>query len=396
KILQSAFPTKTFLFLVVLGAAAYYFVDIRYADWADAVLESHGDDPLATPLHFYKDREELDHWIHAHVPDPAGPARDPNLLQAINAQFEKLVLGWRMNEDEAREANLPITHGCQMKSNQACEDTYALGTSPGPGGLPWNYWGVYDGHAGRFTSMHLQWHLIPQLSRALSNVSPQSSSNVIADTIMAAFVRVDDDMMARAKHAASWYPAANNVALHTLAPAFSGSCALLAAFDPEKDKLRIACTGDSRAVLGRWDALEQKYICKPLSVDQTGFNQDEVERIKAAHPDEPEILNPDSGRLLGLAVTRAFGDHRWKWENGFIRTLQAKFWGTPPRPNSRTPPYLTAEPVVTETDVVRVEPHPSSPVKSDFMILASDGLWDRISSEHAVECVSRWIDARDR
>jgi pyruvate dehydrogenase phosphatase len=30
------------------------------------------------------------------------------------------------------------------------------------------------------------------------------------------------------------------------------------------------------------------------------------------------------------------------------------------------------------------------------MIMASDGLWDRISSEHAVECVARYLDARTR
>jgi pyruvate dehydrogenase phosphatase len=30
------------------------------------------------------------------------------------------------------------------------------------------------------------------------------------------------------------------------------------------------------------------------------------------------------------------------------------------------------------------------------MIMASDGLWDRISSEHAVDCVARYLDARSR
>jgi pyruvate dehydrogenase phosphatase len=30
------------------------------------------------------------------------------------------------------------------------------------------------------------------------------------------------------------------------------------------------------------------------------------------------------------------------------------------------------------------------------MIMASDGLWDRISSEHAVECVQRWLEAKRR
>lgn len=201
--------------------------------------------------------------------------------------------------------------------------------------------------------------------------------------------------MTRAKHAANWFPAANAAAVSALTPAFSGSCALLAAFDPEQNKLRVACVGDSRAVLGRWNPLEEKYVAQPLSVDQTGFNEAEVARIKEAHPGEEDILDPKTGRLMGLAITRAFGDHRWKWDNNFITQLQSKFWGTAPRPQSRTPPYLTAEPEITETDIVRAEPKDKTS-KSDFMIMASDGLWDHISSEHAVECVERWLEAKER
>jgi pyruvate dehydrogenase phosphatase len=55
---------------------------------------------------------------------------------------------------------------------------------------------------------------------------------------------------------------------------------------------------------------------------------------------------------------------------------------------------MTAEPEVTETEVIRESKGASG--KSDFMIMASDGLWDRISSEHAVECISRYLEARAR
>jgi serine/threonine protein phosphatase PrpC len=275
------------------------------------------------------------------------------------------------------------------------EDYFALGTAPGPGSQPWNYWSIYDGHAGRHTAYYLQWTLHPSLSRALSNLSPESTSSVIHATIKDVFTNLDNEIMSRAKHAANWFPAANAAAISALTPAFSGSCALLAAFDPEQSKLRVACVGDSRAVLGRWDSLEGKYVAQALSSDQTGFNQSEVSRIKEAHPDEEDILDPKSGRLLGLAVTRAFGDHRWKWDNTLITQLQSKFWGTAPRPQSKTPPYLTAEPEITETDIVRADPKDKS-TRSDFMIMASDGLWDHISSEHAVECVEQWLEAKER
>ncbi|KAL1612809.1 hypothetical protein SLS60_001038 [Paraconiothyrium brasiliense] len=394
-IFHSAFPTKTVIFLVVAVAAALYFVEIKEEDWADHVLASFSGDPGATPLHFYKDRDEVDHWVQYHIPDPSAPLKDPEVMKQISEQFSKIAFGWEIEPEESLEFEIPVTHGIRFRSNEPCEDFYALGTAPGPGSKPWNYWSIYDGHAGRHTSYYLQWTLHPSLSRALSNLSPTSTSSVIHSTIKNVFTNLDDEIMTRAKHAANWFPAANAAAISALTPAFSGSCALLAAFDPEQSKLRVACVGDSRAVLGRWDSSERKYVAQPLSVDQTGFNETEVARIKEAHPDEEDILDPKSGRLLGLAVTRAFGDHRWKWDNTLITQLQSKFWGTAPRPQSKTPPYLTAEPEITETDIVRADPKDKS-ARSDFMIMASDGLWDHISSEHAVECVERWLEAKER
>ncbi|KAH7086533.1 phosphatase 2C-like domain-containing protein [Paraphoma chrysanthemicola] len=400
-ILQSAFPTKTVLFLLIVGGLAYYFVDIREEDWTDDVFNSYQgeDQAIATPLHLYRDKEELDHWIQFHIPDPSAPLKDPGVAQLLSEQFDKLAFGWMMTEQDAKEEGIPVTHGCRFRSNEPCEDFYALGTSPGPGAKPWNYWSIMDGHAGRHTAIYLQWRLIPHLSSALLGLPAFSSSPEIETAIKQTFINIDKSLMDRARSAAQWFPAANAAAIAALVPAFSGSCALLAAFDPEKETLRVACTGDSRAVLGRWDPASNAYTSIPLSVDQTGFNEKEVERLAREHPDEPNIIDPKSGRLLGIAVTRAFGDHRWKWDNDFIKTVQHKFWGTAPRPGSKTPPYMTAEPEVTETEIVRVDPVKEKGIragKSDFMIMASDGLWDRISSEHAVECVERWLEAKQR
>jgi pyruvate dehydrogenase phosphatase len=65
-------------------------------------------------------------------------------------------------------------------------------------------------------------------------------------------------------------------------------------------------------VLGRADE-SGEYIAVPLSVDQTGFNPLEVARVNSEHPSEEGIINEKTGRIHGLAVTRAFGDARWKW-----------------------------------------------------------------------------------
>jgi serine/threonine protein phosphatase PrpC len=393
--LQSAFPKKTFIFLVILIALAYYVDDERDMDWTDDVMNSfEADNPGVTPLQFFANKDELDHFLQHHIPDPSQPLKSPQVAQFFSEHFDKLAGGWKMTEKEAAEEDIPVTHGCRFKSNEPCEDYFALGTSPGPGQQPWNFWSIMDGHAGRHTAFLLQWTLIPSLSSALLTLPAHTSPFEVESTIKNTFLRVDKQIMDSARTAANWFPAANAAAIAALTPAFSGSCALLAAFDPSSSMLRVACTGDSRAVLGRWDPSTRSYTCVPLSEDQTGFNEKEVKRITEEHPDEPDILDPKTGRLMGLAVTRAFGDHRWKWDNAFIKTVQAKFWGSSPRPQSKTAPYMTAEPEVTETDIVRHPPGAGN--RSDFMIMASDGLWDRISSAHAVECVERWLEARER
>lgn len=73
-----------------------------------------------------------------------------------------------------------------------------------------------------------------------------------------------------------------------LAPAYAGSCALLSLYDSVTSTLHVACTGDSRAVLGQkqpdgeWEAI-------PLSAYQTGHNKEEVTRLKKEHPGEEDM-----------------------------------------------------------------------------------------------------------
>lgn len=168
-----------------------------------------------------------------------------------------------------------------------------------------------------------------------------------------------------------------------MAPAIAGSCAIFTSYNPSTSQLYTACTGDSRAVLGRFSPSANTYSSEPLSLDQTGFNDLEVSRLTAAHPGEPDILNPKTGRLLGFALTRAFGDSRGKWTNAEQTEAHTRFWAAKPIEKNATPPYFTAEPEVTVTSVA----------DGDFVILASDGLWDHISSEDAVACVSQWAAA---
>lgn len=134
------------------------------------------------------------------------------------------------------------------------------------------------------------------------------TSSEIDQAIKNAFLRLDRDIIEGAATAIEEDRFLND-AMSEVAPTYSGSCALFSLYDPQKQILKVACTGDSRAVLGRRNA-QGGWEAMALSVDQTGYNRDEIVRIHAEHPGEPDIIR--DGRLLGMAVTRAFGDGIYK------------------------------------------------------------------------------------
>ncbi|XP_072979005.1 probable protein phosphatase 2C 11 [Typha angustifolia] len=116
------------------------------------------------------------------------------------------------------------------------------------------------------------------------------------------------------------------------------------------DRLFVANVGDSRVV-----------ACKsgsaiPLSVDHKPDRSDERQRIENAGG---FILWAGTWRVGGvLAVSRAFGDRLLK-------------------------PYVVAEPEIQEEDIEGVE----------FLIIASDGLWNVVSNKDAVKLVEGTTDA---
>ena len=209
---------------------------------------------------------------------------------------------------------------------------------------------------------------------------PSSSPEEIDDTIKATFLRLDREIIQEGVDALTKARLLTDV-LSMTAPSYAGSCALLALYTPSQNLLRVACVGDSRAVLGRRNQ-DGTYSTIPMSIDQTGYNQDEVNRIHTEHPNEPDVIK--KGRVAGMAITRAFGDGPWKWPKAVARELEEKFFGTV-RTGVETPPYLTAEPVITTT---KIQPD------NDFLIMASDGLWDHMTSEQAVDLVARWLKRR--
>ena len=207
------------------------------------------------------------------------------------------------------------------------------------------------------------------------------TSDAIDAAIKQGFVRLDNDIV---------YTSVDKVlksnsrraAAELLAPALSGSCALLTFYDSQSKDLKVAVAGDSRAVLGRRSA-SGKWTATALSEDQTGGTPSEMKRLREEHPGEPNVTR--NGRILGqLEPSRSFGDAFYKWTRDTQDKIKRQFFGRTPHPLLKTPPYVTAEPIITTTKV--------DPSQGDFLVIATDGLWEMLSNEEVVGLVGQWVE----
>jgi pyruvate dehydrogenase phosphatase len=289
----------------------------------------------------------------------------------------------------------------QLPSNDPIEDDHAekiieipssiAHTGTDANSSDWMFWGVFDGHSGWTTSAKLRQLLISTVARelnttyrtALTNkISPLPRPEDIDLALKNAFINLDNEICLDSVDRLTKNPS-KRLAAEILAPALSGSCALLSFYDAHSKTLRVACTGDSRAVLGRLNPSTKKWYATPLSEDQTGSNPNEAARMRAEHPGEDNVVR--NGRVLGnLEPTRAFGDAFYKWTRETQEKIKRHFFGRTPSQWLRTPPYVTAEPVVCATAV--------EPKNGDFMIMATDGLWEMLTNEEAVGLVGSWLE----
>ena len=119
RILQSAFPTKTVLFLVILGASVYYLVDDE-PEWILKVMLSNQNEPSSHPLAFFAS-SDLDQWRRdLEEDDHISLLNHPDGLMHLNEQFWKLIGGWELDREDAKAMNIPATHGCRLRSNSPC------------------------------------------------------------------------------------------------------------------------------------------------------------------------------------------------------------------------------------------------------------------------------------
>ncbi|XP_077982982.1 pyruvate dehydrogenase [acetyl-transferring]-phosphatase 1, mitochondrial-like [Glandiceps talaboti] len=316
----------------------------------------------------------------------------------------------------------------QLHSNSPIEDRRVASKCLRTGGL---LFGVFDGHAGhacaqavkerlfeyiavsllqydRLAEIHdaivdrrqslqlVKWYQNPndyttELMREryrkslFKFVSDSLQMNVehedIADALELAFVRLDEDISSEAKTLHNRQSAAYQ---HSLRVATSGSCSCVVYINGVD--VYVANVGDSRAILGsQTDRSASGWTAKSLSHRHNGYNKNEIERIRRAHPNNETAFVIKNGRLLSeLAPLRAFGDVKYKWSANHIRGLPDGK-GIVPK-HYFSPPYLISSPEVIH--------HRLSP-NDKFLVLATDGLWDLMTKEKAVQLIGDHICGKE-
>ncbi|KAK1432607.1 hypothetical protein QVD17_09504 [Tagetes erecta] len=220
--------------------------------------------------------------------------------------------------------------------------------------------GVYDGHGGPETSRYVNDNLFHNLKRLASE---QHSMSV--DVIRKAFQATEEGFLSIV--AKQW----------TVKPQLAavGTCCLVGVIC--SGNLYIANVGDSRAVLGRGVKATGEVIAIQLSVEHNASIESIRQELHTLHPDDPQIvvLKHNVWRVKGLIqISRSIGDVYLKKAEFNREPLYAKF-------RLRDPirrPILSSDPSIS---VHEIQPH------DQFLIFASDGLWEHLSNQEAVDIV---------
>ncbi|KAK4601321.1 hypothetical protein RGQ29_010755 [Quercus rubra] len=208
-------------------------------------------------------------------------------------------------------------------------------------GNPYDFFGVYDGHGGARVASACKERMHALLEKEVVVVEKEGGGVVVEweKVMRSCFWKMDEEV----RTGGGGCGGGAKVEM-------VGSTAVVVVVG--KEEVVVANCGDSRAVLCRGG------VAVPLSRDHKPDRADEMERVEAAGG---RILNWNGSRVLGvLATSRSIGDH-------YLR------------------PYVISEPEVTVTERTELD---------DFLVIASDGLWDVVSNEFACEVVRRCLDGQ--
>eukprot|EP00250_Pteridium_aquilinum_P032926 c4963_g1_i1 orf=605-1747(-) len=244
-----------------------------------------------------------------------------------------------------------------VQANQLLEDQGQV--ESGPFGT---FIGIYDGHNGPEVSKFIRQHLFPHLSRFASE-----KGGISVEVLQMAFSATEEGFESLVVK--SW---ATSPHLATV-----GSCCLVGVISD--GTVYIANAGDSRAVLGSIFRATGAITPVQLTTEHNASIEAVRQELKALHPDDSRIVLQKRGvwRVKGIIqVSRAIGDVYLKKQEFNREPLCEQFRLSEPLLR----PVLTAEPDVY---VHRLQP------QDRFVIFASDGLWEHLSNEEAVDIVNK-------
>lgn len=225
------------------------------------------------------------------------------------------------------------------------------------------YMSVCDGHGveGHYVSGYIKKILPKDLSRNLNhkdilNPNPQKKEE-IHRIIRNTFIRANEKLV-------------DNENINST---FSGSTCVSVIYTPT----RLICPniGDSRAVMGRYNAKTKIWTSQDLSRDHKPTDESEARRILENGGRIQPFIDEDTGEFVGparvwvkedevpgLAMTRSFGDR------------VAASVGT------------ISDPEILEFDLTE---------EDKFMLIASDGVWEFIPSQDCVNMIKKFYLEND-
>ncbi|KAG6667966.1 probable protein phosphatase 2C 42 [Carya illinoinensis] len=243
-----------------------------------------------------------------------------------------------------------------VQANQVLEDQSQI--ESGPFGT---FVGIYDGHGGPDAARYV----CDNLFRHFQAISAEAGGVVTTDTIQRAFRETEEGFSALVSQLWSTRPSIATV----------GSCCLVGVIFQRT--LFIANLGDSRVVLGKKVGNTGGIAAIQLSTEHNANFEAVRQELKELHPNDPQIviLRREVWRVKGIIqVSRSIGDVYMKDARFNREPIDAKFR----LPEPMNMPILSAVPTIISHHL-----HPND----SFLIFASDGLWEHLSNEEAVDIV---------